>query len=300
MRIIIGLLLISCSFYAAACDICGSAASGNQLGILPQFQKHFIGISYLQSAYHSKPHDGIVDNKSETTERFQTLQFWGRASIHKKVQVFAFIPYKYNVRSMNTGVSKLSGLGDMMILANMFVFNTTNQTKQKVKHALQLGTGLKIPTGKSDVVQNGLMLHTNMQTGTGSYDIPFNLMYTLRYQSFGFNTELNFTKNGTNKQHFQFGNRTIASMRFFAWKNWKKLTWLPSIGTTFEHAAMDQQQEILQDFTGGNSVLGNGGIDLYYQSFGLQLLFQQSVYQHLGNGYINNRPRWAATFIYLF
>ena len=148
---------------------------------------------------------------------------------------------------------------------------------------MQLGTGLKIPTGKSDVVQNGLMLHTNMQTGTGSYDIPFNLMYTLRYQSFGFNTELNFTKNGTNKQHFQFGNRTIACLHslLFNCLNYRIL-------------------EILQDFTGGNSVLGNGGIDLYYQSFGLHLLFQQSVYQHLGNGYINNRPRWAATFIYLF
>ena len=300
MRIILGICLMLCNFNMIACDICGCAASGNQLGILPQFQKHFIGISYLQSAYHSEPHDGLVDNKSKTIEQFYTVQLWGRAVIRKKIQVFAFVPYKYNKRSNSLSSTKLNGFGDAMLLANVFVFNTTLNLNHKVKHALQLGAGLKLPTGKSDEVQNGLMLHTNIQTGTGSFDIPFNLMYTFRYKSYGVNTELNVTKNGTNKQHFQFGNRANASMRFFAWKNIKQFTLLPSIGTTYEYAAMDQQQKVLQDFTGGKSLLANGGIDMYYQSFGLNLLFQKSVYQHVGNGYINNRPRWMATMMYLF
>lgn len=293
-------LLMLCVRSVHACDICGCAAPGSQLGILPHFQKHFISLRYQYSGFDSKPHDGIAEDQQNSREMFHTSQLWGRLAVHKKIHLFAFLPYKVNRRETPSGETYVKGMGDAMLLTNLILISSSQDSKHTLKHLLQFGTGIKLPTGKSDAVQNGLMLHTNMQAGSGSYDIPFNVIYTLRYKSYGANAEINFTKNGMNKQHFQFGDRTTASIRFFTWKNARQFSILPSAGTTYENANRDRQNSEIQDYTGGSSLLANAGLDLYYKQFGLNLLFQKAIWQNMGDGYISNNPRAMANFIYLF
>ena len=48
------LLLIFISFSAAeACDVCGCSLGGNYFGILPMFNKNFVGIRWSQAEFHS-------------------------------------------------------------------------------------------------------------------------------------------------------------------------------------------------------------------------------------------------------
>ncbi len=291
--------LMLCTYHSKSCDVCACAASGSQLGILPQFSRHFMGVKYQYSSYDSKPHNA-VESSTLTRETFHTTQLWTRIVAHRRIHFFAFLPYKVNIRNTENATVKVNGIGDAMLLTNVILFNTDQNSTQKLKQALQVGGGLKLPTGKSDKIINGLMLHSNMQTGTGSFDIPLNLIYTLRYQSFGGNAEINFTKNGINKQHFQFGNRTTASMRFFAWKEIKKISLLPNLGATYENSSMDKQQSHIQAFTGGSNLQGNIGLDIYYSKFGLNLLFQAPLYQKMGDGNITGHPRLMGNIIYLF
>ncbi len=291
--------MVLCTHFVKACDICGCAASGSQLGILPQLNKHFIGYQYRFSRFNSLPHSAAEGNSS-THETFHTNQVWTRFVIVKGIQLIAFLPYKMNIRNTEKETIKVNGLSDVTLLSNVILINTAENATHTTKHALQLSAGIKLPTGKSDAVQNGLMLHNNIQLGTGSFDIPVNLVYTLRYKSFGSNVELNFTKNGNNKRHFQFGNRTATTLRTFIWKDYKNISFLPNLGFTYEYAMQDRQNEMIQDYTGGENVLAQCGLDTYYKHFGLNLLFQKPVYQNIGDGHIKNSPRLTANFIYLF
>lgn len=300
MQKILGMaFLMLCAHFVQACDICGCAASGSQLGILPQLNKHFVGYKYQFSRFISLPH-GSAEGDKPTQETFQTHQLWTRFVVQKRLQIFAFLPYKVNIRNTEKETTKVGGLSDITLLSNIILFNTAQNATRPLKHALQLSAGIKLPTGKSDVVQNGLMLHNNMQVGTGSFDIPMNFVYTMRYKSFGTNAEFNFTKNGINKRHFQYGNRTATTLRAFIWKEFKKVSLLPNMGMTYEYATQDRQNAVIQDFTGGENISAQFGLDTYYQHFGINLLFQKSLYQNIGDGHVHNRPRMSANFIYLF
>jgi hypothetical protein len=292
-------LILLCTFNSLACDICGCAASGNQLGILPQLNKHIIGVKYQYNHFSSLPH-GSAEGSARTIEQFHVQQLWTRYVVTNRFHLFAFMPYKINFRSTEKGTSKVAGIGDAVLLTNFIVFNSAQKSTKQFTHALQISSGIKLPSGKSDAIQNGLMLHSNMQAGTGSYDIPVNLVYTLRYKSYGTNAEINFVKNGSNKQHFRFGNQSTAGLKFFVWKEIKKISILPHAGMSFENAAADSQNGALQDYTGGKNVLGNAGVDVYYKKIGLNFLFQKSVYQTIGDGHIISHPRLMTNLFFLF
>jgi len=293
------ILILLCTFQTKACDICGCAASGNQLGILPQLNKHIIGIKYQYSHFSSLPHS-ISEGNHITNEQFHSQQIWARFVAHKRWHFFAFLPYKLNIRSTESSTTKVSGIGDAMLLSNLVVFNTAQYSGKPLNHALQFSMGIKMPTGKSDAVRNGLMLHSNIQVGTGSVDLPVNMVYTLRYRSYGTNIELNFVKNGANKQQFRFGNRAIASLKAFAWKEVKNISILPHTGLSYEYAAPDYQAETAQEYTGGKNILGNAGLDIYFKKLGLNILFQKSVYQTMSDGYITSHPRLMTNIFFLF
>ncbi len=296
-RAILLCLGISMVLYSSACDVCGCGASNYGVGILPQFHKHFVGLRFQSSRYISLPHED-EKNASPTNERFQSVQVWGRWSPHKRVQIFAFVPYKINRREADqTDIVK--GIGDFAMLATYVPINTAPKEKSW-KHMLQVGLGMKVPTAKWDKVVDGLMLHPNIQLGTGSYDLHANLQYTARYRQVGSNVELNYWYNGTNAQHFHFGNKATSSVKFFIWKSWKNISVLPQVGIAGESAAQDKQNMTLQTHTGGYSVLATGGVDVYYKKIGIQCQMRRPVAEQLGEGHISAKPQWLANLIYLF
>lgn len=293
-KITISILLYFTILYTAlSCDICGCSVGGNYFGILPKFQNNFIGIRYQYRSFNST-HLTLFpgDIPMKTHEAFHTTELWARYVVNNKIHLFAFIPYNYYVREEEEIRSIVSGLGDISLMVNYILINTGDQFNSNWKHALQMGIGVKLPTGKSNSIQpNSGLLIPSLQVGTGSFDIPFNLIYTLRYNQIGFNVEANYRMNTANKREYKFGDRITSSARIFYWKKIKNSSLLPHIGSSFEYGFLDQDKNVKQEYTGSHILLGNMGIDFYYKKIVLNISTQIPIYQTIAQSQITAKQR---------
>jgi hypothetical protein len=131
------------------------------------------------------------------------------------VQLFASVPLGYHTKKETGRTTSVRGLGDVVLMANLVLVNTGENTEADWKHAFQVGGGVKLPTGAFQEQEEGALINPKLQLGTGAVDFPLNLIYTLRYQRAGINTELNYRVNTTNRLGYRFGNRSNASARLF-------------------------------------------------------------------------------------
>lgn len=285
--------------YANACDICGCGSSTTNFGILPSLSNHFVGIKYQYKSFHSTPHDVLDQHYSASDETFQTTELWGRMILKKRFQLFASLPYSKNTRVENNSTTMVSGIGDVNIMTS-FVWIKPSTKDKNWNHSLQSSIGIKLPTGKYDQLQNNIFLNQNIQLGTGSFDIPTNLMYTIRYKKSGMNTELNYKINSNNKYKYQFGNRFTGAVRLFTQKKIKSLTLLPQLGASIEIANRDKRNYEIENYTGGQFIFSNIGFDTYFNKFALSMQCQKPLGSNYGDGHISSKTRFATSIIYLF
>jgi len=108
-------------------------------------------------------------------------------------------------------------LGDALLLFKYELISLTivNQTQ------LAIGAGPKIPTGKSDITNNGILLPADMQPGSGSWDVvlwgyfskgfvpdlPLNIFSAVSYKINSSNERFNNSEAG-----YKFGNEFVASI----------------------------------------------------------------------------------------
>ncbi|MEO7992397.1 MAG: hypothetical protein ABI663_22795, partial [Chryseolinea sp.] len=177
--IFITLISFAISNQAKACEVCGCSLGGYYMGILPQFNKNFIGLRWSQNKYYA-----YVNHQSQGTEpeysndTFNKIELWGRFYVSKKWQVFAFVPFSFNHMKGNEDNVWAKGLGDITVIANYIILNTGEQTEQKFKHTLTAGGGIKLPTGNYKQEVDGLLINPNFQLGTGSTDFLLSTIYT--------------------------------------------------------------------------------------------------------------------------
>jgi len=289
---------------AVACDVCGCSVGGNYLGILPQYRQHFIGVRYDYQSFTSE-HPPLFggDDRIVSSEYFQTEEIWGRFYPHPRVQVFAFIPF-HQYKKTEDGVTTLNeGLGDVSVLVNYVLINSGDSIKNSVKHRLQFGGGIKLPTGRNNMGSENEDPIANLQPGTGSYDFLFNAIYTIRYKKFGLNNEFSYRINTASNRDYKFGNRVNIASQVFYWQNLGGLTFLPQAGFRYEYADMDYinyPQKELQDLSGGSRYLATAALDLYIGSFSAGVSWTKPVYQDFASGNIKSHDQWSLKLIYLF
>src|ERR1043165_5965596 len=98
MKYIFMPVLVACiSLRCLACDVCGGS-SGNYIGILPEYKRHFIGLSYQHQVFlstHPEMFTGLSNVQSRNS--INSVTAWASLSPAKKLQVFAFVPYVQNI-----------------------------------------------------------------------------------------------------------------------------------------------------------------------------------------------------------
>jgi hypothetical protein len=292
---ITGILSLLSSSNIQACDVCGCSVGSGYFGILPQFQKNFIGLRYQYRAFDSE-HLVLFQGEKplRTQEVFHTTELWARYVPHKRIHLFAFLPYNYYTKDEEQIHSVVSGIGDVSLVANYIIFNTGEQAGGMLKHALQFGVGVKLPTGKSNHTQEhtGLLV-PSLQVGTGAFDAPLNLIYTIRYKQLGMNIEGNYRINTINKRGYKFGDRVNSSLRFFYWQKMGNVSLLPHIGTGIEYGFWDKKDGEKQEYTESTSIMGNAGLDLYYKRIIVNFSTQLPFYQYIAKGQITGKQRFS-------
>lgn len=304
-RILLCMLLLCAAAYTEACTVCGCSASNQYLGILPQFRKHFLGLQYQFRSFESEHPDhetalpGLVSR-----EYYHTVQAWGRWNAGKRIQLFAFVPYVSNLKKEQGTSTVINGIGDITLLANYRLIGVNENPSQEWQHNLQAGGGVKLPTGaydtKSIQTADGL---PNMQPGTNSWDFIINANYTVRHKMTGINLDASYTLPTPNSIQYKYGNRLSAGLAGFYWYQKKNIILLPQLGLRYDIAGADYDNyayNIENDLSGGVQLYISAGVQAYYKSFGVQLMYHQPLVQHYASGLVTTQVKTEAGVYFLF
>lgn len=289
--------------HTQACDICGCGVGGYYSGVLPQFHKHYIGLRWRFSSFQSElGHDGIPLG-TFSKEYYHSLELTGRFYLHRRVQLLAFVPLSYHLRTEPTATNQLIGLGDLSVLVLYNIYNTSFLAEKDIKHNLLIGGGVKAPTGSFERKDSqGELFTPSFQLGTGSVDFLLTSIYTLRYKRWGVNVNATYKINLPNKDTYQFGNQLTASATAFFLHKIKNKEWglMPTLGLLLEHANYNLKNGYKRINTGGSQLVATIGLDIFYKKIQLGLSYQQPTWQNLSDGMVTAGPRFMANINYLF
>lgn len=284
--IILAILLSPLSLMA--CDICGCGVGSYYIGILPEYNKRFIGLRYQHKQLQT--HLGAQGNVTPLTtdETYQSAELWGGWNLGKKFRVLAFVPYNFNQRSSQASSGAKDGLGDIALMGyyNLFTKSTTFNSKLLV-HSLWLGAGIKAPIGKYEPSERLAVTETpnNFQLGTASTDFTLNAAYDVRLNDLGVNLNVNYKINTANKYEYRYGNKlTTNALMYYKFRLFHQLTFAPNAGILYETANKDIENSKYEvDVSGGHSASLVTGFELAMSKFSLGANYQTIVSQELAN-----------------
>lgn len=142
----------------------------------------------------------------------------------KKLSITTLISFIKQSRTITT-ITNLennltaTGLGDIVLLSKYSLIEFDIFSRQE----LSVGLGIKFPTGKASIKNNGILIPADMQPGSGSWDTFFWGYYSkggFLFSDLILLTNLSFRLNGSNdrfessKTGYSFGNELITSLGF--------------------------------------------------------------------------------------
>lgn len=263
----LGLLTLS-SLNAISCDQCSCASSGF-MGIVPQFGKHHVGLRYVYQHFETKHISSLIEGQALETsvERFHTVEAFGSYFPHWRVQILAAMPFTYRSQvSSLTGSYTGYGIGDMRLGGVCTAVATPDTIGKKVRHNVMLGSTLKTPTGQKALKQHQELLHRNLQPGTGSWDVDFNMRYIIRIKRWGISSLANYRLN-TMAKNYKFGDRVTGMLGGFYWTRFKGVTIMPQVAMNMDYAFKDIEGRRLQTKTGGYNLTARAEIQIGYKRF---------------------------------
>lgn len=280
--------------FEVKCDACGCSASGGSMGFASMLNSNFIGIRYFNQNYKST--DGLYSNSPWYRENFNTIQAWGRVPVTKKVQLSALVPYHFHNKETAAGKETISGLGDITVLA-MYRLYQTHKDSTFLVHNLQIGGGVKAPTGKFDESNAGAV-NPSFQVGTGSWDYLLATEYTVKHKKFGLNSMLNYVIKTENDKHYKFGNQLNYSGTFFYLHETDKLSFAPQLGLAGEVYGSNTQYSEKVRKTSGDVLFGKFGFELGKDKFSLGANMMLPINQNLSAGRVEAEYRWSINLNY--
>lgn len=279
-----------------ACDVCGCSVGGPYFGILPQYHRNVVGLRWYDSRIDSE-HPFVHQGESGfTSDRFRSLELWGRVNPLPRVQVLATMPYHFLESTSGEVSTRSSGPGDATLLATYALVNDVRCGNWR--HQWQLGGGVKFPTGR---FRSAYTDEPGLQRGTGSWDWLATTIYTLRFRQLGLNTDATYRYMGKSPSYYRYGNRFTSGVRLFYWKEWKNgPTLLPNAGVLYETAGKDVHLGDVLDYTGGDCLLATAGMDIYFKGITVGATVKIPVYEHLAEGYSDAGGRLVVHAAWLF
>ncbi|WP_140938371.1 transporter family protein [Sphingobacterium lumbrici] len=302
------ILIVLSSFltYANACDICGCGAGSYYIGILPDFNKRFVGLRYQFNKLTTQL--DVNGNRTTLTsdEQYQNVELWGAWNFGSRWRIMAIVPYnlieKYNNASET--LRRKDGLGDVVLNGYFNILNKTGQSDNKlIVHSLWGGLGLKLPTGNYSVqeVNNNLNSPNIFQLGTGSTDVLANIMYDIRIHDIGINTNFSYKLNTENADDYRYGDKISANVSAYYKINLgidKRLA--PNIGVAYEHQQKDHTLGYRLTETGGSLVNSILGLETNFKQLSLGINYQLPLQQDLGKRRIESGNKFLTHISYSF
>ncbi len=295
-KIVFILSMIFIMGQANACDICGCGVGSNYIGILPEFNRHIMGIRYRYNALQTHIGSGGAITYLTTKEVYRTAELWGGWNLGKNFRVMASIPYSFNERVNQGNTNSKNGIGDVSVSGYYQLVNNKHPVgaSKLLVQSLWIGAGVKLPTGKYNPAdKTSLTQNTNLfQLGTASTDFTLNTMYDIRLQDAGINVAASYKLNTTNKYDYAYGNKaSINAQAYYKCRINNKVMIAPNAGVLYENSKKDVDGEIPVDISGGNVLSGTAGLEVSFRKITLGGNFQKPLSQDLARGIVKSGNR---------
>lgn len=283
------MLLCTTSLSSFACDICGCGVGSYYLGILPEFNKRFIGLRYQHKTLQT--HLGPLGQRTPITadETYQSTELWGGWNIGSRFRVLAFVPYNFNKRESQTGDGTKNGLGDIALMGYFKLLDHSGTLGERLLvQSIWLGGGVKVPTGKYEPSERLAVQESpnNFQLGTASTDFTLNAAYDIRYNDLGLNTNVNYKINTENKYNYRYGNKLTANMlAYYKFRLANVVTVAPNAGVLYETAEKDVENNKYDvEVSGGYSLSAVAGVEVAMKGLAFGANYQNVRSQDLAAG----------------
>lgn len=276
------------------CDACGCAASGASMGFGSLLESRFAGVRYIYQQYDTN--DGLYSNSPWYRENYNSVQIWGRIPLTEKLQLSVIAPYHFNSRETATGDQQISGMGDISLMGLYRVLQTKSDSAY-VFHSLQLGGGVKAPTGRYDELNHG-SINPGFQLGTGSWDYLLLAEYTVKRMGFGFNAMANYVFKTTNDKGYHFGDQFNYAGTFFWIKEFNEFSFSPQAGIAGEISQANQQWGQEVDSTEGNILFSRIGLEAGWKRMSVGVNAMLPLTEDLTGGRVDARFRLGLNLNY--
>jgi len=281
--------------YDDFCDTCGCSGNGGSMGFGTGLNNNFIGLRYIAQRYRSR--DGIFANSPWIDENFNTVQLWTQLPIGKRFMVNAVMPYQFHSREFSDDTEQnINGLGDATILGFYQILKQTPDSIISIKpqHTLQLGGGLKIPTGRFDEENLEGSVNPSFQLGTGSWDYLLAANYGVTHRNWGLSLMANYTLKSKNDKEYRFGNQfnyALNTYKTYYFGNDFALT--PQFGLGGELFEKNEEYGLVVHDTGGNAFFGKAGVEINYRTLALGASTMLPIAQDLNGGKVEVKNRFS-------
>lgn len=282
-------------FIVDDCDGCGGA-SGGSLGFSSILNNNFAGIRYFSQSYSSR--DGIFKNSPWIDEDFNTIQAWARIPVTSRIQISALVPYHFLSRKKASGDENVSGVGDITLLAMYSVVRSASDSTSAYSHILQLGGGVKAPTGKYKSENNEGSVNPAFQLGTGSWDYLLAAEYVIRRENLGLNTMLNYTFKTENEKNYRFGDQFNYGGTLFYLLDFESVKLVPQAGIAGESYKTNRQFGQDSPDTAGNIVFSKFGLEAGRDKLSVGINAMLPLSQNLTGGRVEANHRWSVNVNY--
>lgn len=313
-QVLAGLVLpLAVSVYA--CDQC---SCGLLLGVQPKDHANNFGLQWrmrylrgdlmavgpeLLVLKHGGAHgDAPHGTQASYIETYSVLEARGEVWFTDRASATASIPVLSNFQSVD-GVAHadLQAVGDPMLLVRYAVFGSTSGLDTvRWRHRVTVGLGVKMPLGRSDVVQHGEELDHDLQPGSGTWDPLMSLEYMVRRRNWGAALGATARYNGERTDGYRMGHSGSLTAEVFRIIPLGSFKVLPSAGCYWEGALHDREHGVADATTGGLVVFSHVGCRLWWHNLGMALTWQHALRNDLGASMVPNRNRYTAGVIYNF
>ncbi len=315
-------LLLLINIPTFACDVCSTYdfsqdQSNTFVGLFRQYS-FFSGYNNLSSAksfqfnqYQARPQhavdtkDYIINPSNNDYESTLTHSLFINHNIKNKFLLQLSIPYTKSVSYLNqvfplnfgqvqdTLVST-QGLGDI----KFSVYKTLLINKKKVKHRLNYGVGLSIPTGRFDLREKNDFVDIRHLPGTGVWSFSPRIQYFNSINStFGISALALYNRSSQRKTtssvatgtgkivsksgQYRFGD--VVSLQTLAYYTIHiyQLSLIPKVGIQFTNEAQDIFQGEMIKHTGVSLTEGILGAEVRYKHLGLRFNYLKPLSQSI-------------------
>jgi hypothetical protein len=295
------LFFFSASQLALACDVCGCGVGTSSFGVMPNFQGHFIGLKAQYGQFSAEHPPLFADSKiTKSHESVYNVSLWTKLALSERLHIYIDLPYQSVLNTEDGITGQYSGLGDISLLANYFILNHTDFMEYDVLQSLQVGSGIKLPTGKRNITESDGYIIRSVQPGLGAFAVPLNVVYTAKKGRFGVLGEFNYQHYFKDADNYHYGDRFQQTAAVFMEISKENSTMVPIVGVNFAHANRDFDGKYAVNPSGGNTISAQLGYKVFLNTISAGIQAQIPVWQNNIGGYVHIRPQFQADFFYNF